>query len=102
MNYDMKRSGECIRQLRISRKYTQDELAAAMNINRSFLSRIESGDKGCSVDLLVHLSEFFQVSLDYLILGRKPDAAQETEYKEHLKADIADLVDRLILLQGQL
>lgn len=102
MNYDTKRSGERIRQLRIDGKYTQDELAAAMNINRSFLSRIESGEKGCSVDLFVHLSEILHVSLDFLILGRKPDAAQETEYKEHLKADIANLVDHLMLFQKQL
>ena len=52
MNYNMKQSGERIQQLRIQAGYTQSELALKLNINRSFLSHIESGKKGCSVDLL--------------------------------------------------
>ena len=102
MNYDMKQSGERIRQLRISRSYTQDELAAALNINRSFLSRIESGRKGCSVDLFVQFAEFFHVSLDFLILGSEPDAVQEAEHKKHLKAEITNLIDLLTLVQEKL
>lgn len=102
MVYDIKRSGERVRQLRIQHGYTQDELAAAMNINRSFLSRIESGKKGCSVDLFVQFSEFFQISLDFLILGKETDAAQETECKEQLKAEITSLIDRLTMFQKEL
>lgn len=45
MNYDMIRSGKRIQQLRMEKGYTQDELAAALNINRSFVSRIESGKR---------------------------------------------------------
>lgn len=55
MNYDMIRSGKRIQQLRMEKGYTQDELAVALNINRSFLSRIESGKKGCSVDVFIQL-----------------------------------------------
>lgn len=53
MNYDMIHSGKRIQQLRIEKGYTQDELAAALNINRSYVSRIESGKKGCSVDVFI-------------------------------------------------
>ncbi|MDE7242513.1 MAG: helix-turn-helix domain-containing protein, partial [Oscillospiraceae bacterium] len=35
MNYDMKQSGERIRQLRIQSGCTQEELAKEMNIDRS-------------------------------------------------------------------
>lgn len=45
VNYDMIRSGKRIQQLRMEKGYTQDELASALNINRSFVSRIESGKK---------------------------------------------------------
>ena len=69
MNYDIMQCGERIRQLRIQNGYTQESLAEKLNIDQSFLSRIESGRKGCSVDLFVQLSECFQVSLDVLILG---------------------------------
>lgn len=101
MNYDMKLSGARIQQLRMSRGYTQDELAAEMNINRSFLSRIESGKKGCSVDLFVQFTEFFQVSLDFLILGKELGVAQGTEGAEGLKAEIISLIDHLAMFQKQ-
>ena len=101
MNYDMIRSGKRIQQLRMEKGYTQDELAAALNINRSFVSRIESGKKGCSVDLFIQLSEIFQVSLDFLILGEL-DGVQKKEHKEQLKTEIGNLIDQLTVSQKQL
>ena len=102
MNYDMKRSGAYIQKLRIQNGYSQNELARAMNLNQSSLSRIELGNKGCSVDLFIQFSEFFHVSLDALILGMEPDIPQESERNVRLKADIADLIDRLAQLKEQL
>ena len=101
MNYDMIHSGKRIQQLRMEEGYTQDELAATLNINRSYLSRIESGKKGCSVDVFIQLSEIFHVSLDFLILG-KLDVTQKLECKEQLKAEIVSLIDHLTKLQTHL
>ena len=70
MAYDIKQSGERIRQFRIQGGYTQEKLAGALNIDRSLLSHIEAGKRGCSVDLLIQLSSFFDVSLDLLVLGK--------------------------------
>ena len=86
MIYDIKQSGKRIHQLRIQAGFTQSELALKPNINRSFLSHIESGEKGCSVDLLVQLSKLFNVSLDYLILGK-----HSLSPKEELEELIAHL-----------
>ena len=102
MAYDMKQSGERIRQLRIKNKLTQEKAANALNIDQSYYGRIETGKKGCSVDLFIQLSEFFHVSLDALILGMEPDIPQESERNVRLKADIADLIDRLAQLKEQL
>jgi len=102
MHYDMKQSGTYIQNLRIRNGYSQGELAKAMNIDQSFLSRIESGQKGCSVDMFIQFSEFFDVTLDALILGIEPDALQEIERKMCLKANIANLIDQLALLSAQL
>ena len=102
MNYDMKRSGAYIQNLRIQNGYSQNELAKAMNISQSFLSRIEAGQKGCSVDMFIQLSEFFHVSLDALSLGMEPDMALETERRAHMKADITEVIDRLEQLKAQL
>lgn len=102
VNYDMKRSGAYIQNLRIQNGYSQNDLAKQMNINQSSLSRIEIGRKGCSVDLFIQFSELFHVSLDALILGMEPDVSQETERNMRLKADIAELIDKLTQLKEQL
>lgn len=99
MNYDTKRSGERIRQLRIQNGYTQERLAEVLKIDQSFLSRIESGSKGCSVDLFVQFSDVFRVSLDVLILEQKLDNIPQTENKAQLKANIAGLIDQLVEFQ---
>ena len=102
MDYDMKRSGEYIKSLRIQNGYTQSELSKAMNIDQSYLSRVESGIKGCSVDLFIQFSNFFHVSLDSLVFGPDADNFQQDERKSQLKADIAELIERLIQFQSEL
>lgn len=71
MNYDMKCSGAYIQNLRAQKGYTQNELAKAMNINQSSLSRIELGMKGCSVDLFIQLSEFLSL-LSSVLMKKSP------------------------------
>ena len=95
MNYDMKPSGERIQRLRIQHGYTQEEFAKVLNIDRSNLSRIESGKRGCSLDLLVQLSGIFGVTLDYLVFGQdKPDWVT-IDSQARLKADLDQLINQL-------
>ena len=102
MNYNTKRSGAYIQNLRIQNGYTQGQMAKALNMDRSHLSRIESGTKGCSVDLFIQLSEFFHVSIDSLILGMERDNVLEHGSKVQLKKEIAELIGRLTILQAHL
>ena len=95
MSYNTKKSGARIQQLRARNGYTQEEFAKMLNIDRSNLSRIESGKRGCSLDLLVQLSDLFDVSLDDLVLGEnKPDTLSVGE-KRHLKENIETLIGQL-------
>lgn len=91
MHYDIKASGERIRSLRTQSGYTQEKIAHALNIDRSFYSRIESGKNGCSVDLLVQLADLFGVSLDYLVLGKYGEAALGETERMLVKNDIERL-----------
>lgn len=95
MNYDMKKSGERIRKLRIAQGLTQESIAAALNIDRSFYNRIETGKKGCSIDLLIQLSNLFHVSLDYLILGRYSKNLNESIDRSQIELDIVKLMAHL-------
>ena len=84
--YDMKKSGERIRRLRNEHGYTQEALAKKLGIDRSLLSHIEAGKRGCSVDLLVQLSEFFNVTLDLLVLGRGRKASTKRLRRRKLRS----------------
>ncbi len=95
MNYDLKECGERIRQLRIKSGFTQEKAASVLNIDRSFYNRIETGKKGCSIDLLVQLSQLFHASLDYLILGRYSVDLLDTADKAQLREDIENLAAHL-------
>ena len=98
MYYDTKASGARIRELRLANKLGQLELAERLNVSHGYISRIESGSKGCSVDLLIQLAEVFDTSLDYLILGKcggVPDAS-------HMKESIQQLIEGLESLKAKL
>lgn len=91
MTYDIKKSGERIRQLRIENGYTQEALAKKLRVDRSLLSHIEAGKRGCSVDLSAQMSDLFGVILDLLILGRE----QESNDKATLEKEIVQLMKHL-------
>ena len=95
MSYDMKQSGERIRRLRTRTGYTQEKMAEKLDIDRSFYSRIEAGKSGCSIDLLVELSIQFDVSLDYLIIGRHNANPLREQEKQLLKGEIEMLMSLL-------
>ncbi len=101
MVYNIKESGARIRQLRIQSGYTQEKLAGALNIDRSLLSHIEAGKRSCSVDLLIQLSDFFDVSLDLLVLGKEKTAPGDNKRKL-LKSSIAELINHLEALKDSL
>ena len=102
MNYNTKQSGERIRLLRIRAGLTQEKTANALNIDQSYYGRIETGKKGCSVDLFIQLAELFDVSLDYLILGRYSDALPKAVNTAQLKSDIGELIDRLASFEASI
>lgn len=56
-----------IKELRIEHKYTQESLATKVGVNQTSLSRIECGISIPDADLLVRLSNIFEVSTDYIL-----------------------------------
>ena len=99
MYYNTKASGARIRELRIVKNFTQDDLAEHMNVSHGYISFIESGKRGCSVDVLIALSNLFGVSIDYLVLGTDPFTALDSAA---LKTDIQVLIGQLEKFREQL
>lgn len=58
--------------LREERNITQSELARRLGLDKSSMSKIESGSRKVSTDELKRISEIFEVSTDYL-LGNTTD-----------------------------
>lgn len=102
MQYDLVKSGTTIRQLRMQNGYTQEGLAKVLNIDRSYLSYVEAGKKGCSVDLLVQFSALFNVSLDYLVLGLTRGDLSQQIATDQLKVDVEYLIAHLEAFKSSL
>lgn len=58
-----------IAQLRKKHGMSQYELARSLHISPSAEGMYEQGRRTPSLDILIEMSEFFHVSLDYLITG---------------------------------
>lgn len=69
MHFDRKSYGARIRQLRISKRLTQEQLAEKMHVTGTYIVKIESSQRTGSVELAVELASCFGISLDYLLLG---------------------------------
>ena len=69
-----------IRNLRIKMGMTQLELSRKLNIGKSAIGMYEQGHRTPPIEILIRLSDVFQVSLDYLITGK------ETSYGPRRKA----------------
>ena len=71
MYYDQHVCGARIQELRKSKGYTQEALAEAIDIDAKRISKIERGVISASYNDMILFSEFFGVTLDYLIIGKR-------------------------------
>ena len=78
-------------ELRKNKKLTQDELAEALYVSRTAVSKWESGRGYPSIDSLKEISKFFSVSIDDLLSGEKIISIAEEENKSNIK-NICDLL----------
>ena len=70
MRFDPVECGKRIKSLREEKGYTQVQLSEKVRISLEHFRALEHGKSTCSIELLVDLHILFDVSLDYLILGK--------------------------------
>lgn len=90
MYYDPVDTGKRVQNLRKEKELTQEQLSEKLNITTDYLGKIETGRRGCSIEVLIDIALFFDVSLDYLVLG-KPMAAdlrQQMDSALHVLEDL--------------
>ena len=58
-----------LKKLRKEKKLSQLKVAMDLSISREALSYYENGKRSPDVDMLVKMSRYFHVSIDYLVFG---------------------------------
>ena len=67
-----------LREIRKKRGLSQQQVAMDMNISREALSYYENGKRSPDISMLIALSDYFNVSIDYLIRGCEFDDTSNT------------------------
>ncbi len=60
-----------LKKIRKQRNLNQQKVAMDLHISRESLSYYENGKREPSLDLLVQMSDYFNVSINYLITGEE-------------------------------
>lgn len=89
------KTGEIIRYLRIKSNLTSKELGKALDISESAISLYENNKRKPSIELIIKISNYFNVSTDFL-LGVK-DCLHEDILKES-GTDFSILLEKAIAL----
>ena len=90
-------TGEKIARLRKENNYTQEQLAALLGVSRQSVSKYESGVTYPETDKLIHLSELFGCTVDYLLKDNveEPDGyTGTTEQSDKKEAFSVNFVNR--------
>lgn len=72
MELDYNKLGQRMRKYRMAAHFTQEQLAEAVDVVPSSISRIETNANSCSLSLLVKLSTALNVGIDALICDSLP------------------------------
>jgi transcriptional regulator with XRE-family HTH domain len=87
----MKDIGKRINQIRRELNLSQVKFAKLCNLNSPALSQYEAGVRKPSLEILILLANKFNLSLDWLILGKTPKDKEESKM-------YAEIYDKLFLL----
>ncbi|MBU5483777.1 helix-turn-helix domain-containing protein [Clostridium sp. MSJ-11] len=70
---------ERLQQLRKLANYSQEQLAEMLCISRQAISKWESGQSNPDINNIIKLSEIYNVSTDYILIGKENNSNQLEE-----------------------
>ena len=89
---------EKLQELRKSRSLTQEELAEALFVSRTAISKWESGRGYPSIDSLKEISRFFSITIDDLICSEEMISVAENEKKEFADKSLSLICNAMDIL----
>lgn len=91
MIMDTVKIGRFLSELRHERGFTQEQLGERLGISNKTVSRWENGNYLPPVEMLMVLSEFYGVSINEILSGRKLDSADiQPAAEDNLKSVLRD------------
>ena len=60
-----------LREIRNKKKFSQVKVSLDLNMSRETLSRYETGARNPDIEMLLKFSDYYNVSIDYLIRGEE-------------------------------
>lgn len=79
---DLVKTGEFLKKLRKEKNITQEQLAEEMGVSRRTVSRWETGMNMPDMDILIDISDFYEVDLREILDGERKEKQMDKEMKE--------------------
>lgn len=76
--------GERLFELRKAKNLTQDDVAEQLNVSRQTVSKWETDQSTPDFDKIVPLCELFEIGVEELLTGKKPETAEKPKEKKVL------------------
>lgn len=84
---DVKRIGLFLKELRKEKQITQEELAEKLGVSNRTVSRWETGSNMPDFDVLIELSDFYDVEIREILEGKKIEENSDSKEELLLIAD---------------
>ena len=79
---DQKKNGQFIKELRISKGLTQEQLAELFGVSNRSVSRWETGANMPDLALLIEIAKYFDVSIDEILDGERKTEVMDKKMEE--------------------
>ncbi len=79
---DQNKVGSFLKELRKEKDLTQEQLAEEFNVSRRTVSRWETGNNMPDLDILIEMSDFYQIDLREILDGERKSGKMNEEIKE--------------------
>ena len=79
---DQKKIGGFLKELRKEKEMTQEQLAEKFNVSSRTVSRWENGNNMPDLDILIEISDYYEVDLREILNGERKSEIVNKEIKE--------------------
>lgn len=100
--------GDRLRDLRVEKNMTQEDLSKKLNVSRATVGRYETNERFPDKDILKKIADIFDVSLDFLLgrtdnrssFSKKQISLNKNNYNYNSYRELEDKIKEILLAEG--